>query len=150
MSPVATATRSGNRASRARPANPKPAAEAPDRPLGRVLSSTQFWALMQRWGVPDAQALELIQYPGKPGKSGKRPRFRFTTHQQRLTAYLPEIDAALAAAGKEPGWLHRRSKAAPFAGASPLAHMMAGGAEGMAEVLHVLTRMAMRVALTQM
>jgi hypothetical protein len=71
------------------------------RPLGPALSSRQFWDLMERWRVPDASALELIEYPGKLGASGKRPRFRFTTRQQRITSYLPEIDTALTAAGKE-------------------------------------------------
>ena len=56
---------------------------------------------MKRWHIPDATALELIEFPGKLGMSGKRPRFRFTTRQQRITSYLPEIDAALVAAGKD-------------------------------------------------
>ena len=42
--------------------------EVPARPLGRVLSSRQFWDLMERWHVPDATALELIEFPGKLGK----------------------------------------------------------------------------------
>jgi hypothetical protein len=46
---------------------------------------------MERWRIPDAMALELIEFPGKLGASGKRPRFRFTTRQQRITSYLPEI-----------------------------------------------------------
>jgi hypothetical protein len=28
-----------------------------------------FWSLMQRWKIPDADALELIEFPGKIGKS---------------------------------------------------------------------------------
>ena len=40
---------------------------------------------MERWRIPDAMALELIEFPGKLGASGKRPRFRFTTRQQRIT-----------------------------------------------------------------
>ena len=47
--------------------------EAPPGRLGRVLSSRQFWDLMERWHVPDATALELIEFPGKLGASGKRP-----------------------------------------------------------------------------
>ncbi len=43
---------------------------------------------MERWRVPDAIALELIEFPGKLGKEGKRPRFRFTTRQQRIASYL--------------------------------------------------------------
>jgi hypothetical protein len=85
---------------------------------------------MERWHVPDATALELIEFPGKLGASGKRPRFRFTTRQQRITSYLPEIDAALAAAGKDQAWLHRKIQGRP-----PLEHIVTHGMEGMAEVL---------------
>ena len=51
---------------------------------------------------------------GKLGALGKRPRFRFTTRQRRITSYLPEIDAALAAAGKDRAWLHRKARNAPL------------------------------------
>ena len=122
-------------------------AEEPPRPLGRVLSSRQFWDLMERWRVRDATALELIEFPGKLGKEGRRPRFRFTTRQQRITSYLPEIDAALVAAGRDPTWLHRKIQAAPFSRQTPLALMVSRGMEGMADLLQVLTRAAMRVAL---
>ena len=86
MPPAATPTRSS-------PAAADAADYAPSRPLGRIQSSRQFWDLMERWHIPDATALELIEFPGKLGVSGKRPRFKFTTHQQRITSYLPEIDA---------------------------------------------------------
>jgi hypothetical protein len=119
------------------------------RPLGRVLSSRQFWDLMERWRVPDAMSLELIEFAGKLGKNGKRPRFRFTTRQQRITSYLPEIDAALTAAGKDQNWLHRKIEAAPFTRRSPIGHMLARGTVGMADVLQRLNREAMRAALTK-
>jgi len=83
-----------------------------DRPLGRVLSAAQFWASMQRWGVEDAAALQLIGYPGRIGISGKRPRFRFTTRQARISGLLAELDGALEAAGKPPAWLHRTQRGA--------------------------------------
>jgi hypothetical protein len=102
---------------------------------------------MERWGVPDARALELIDFPGQPGKSGKRPRFRFTTHQQRITSFLPEIEAALRAAGKDPAWLHRAQRAAPFRGRTPLDHMIHDGLEGFADVLRALNRAVLRAAL---
>jgi hypothetical protein len=108
--------------------------------LGRVLSSQQFWDLMERWSVPDGTALDLIEFPGKLGKSGKRPRFRFTTRQQRITSYLPEIDAALAAAGKDQSWLHYQV----FGHRTPIEHMVAQGMSGMADVLQLLNRIAMR------
>jgi len=117
------------------------------RPLGRVLSARQFWDLMERWHVPDATALELIEFPGKLGKEGKRPRFRFTTRQQRITSYLPEIEAALMASGKDQAWLHRKIAMAPFARRTPLEHMLTHKMEGMTDVLRALNREAMRVAL---
>jgi hypothetical protein len=129
--------------------NGDPGAAAPRRPLGRVLSSREFWELMARWRIPDATALELIGFPGKLGASGRRPRFRFTTRQQRITSYLPEIDAALAAAGKDQAWLHRKIQAAPFLGRTPVEHMTAHGMDGMADLLRLLNRAAMRTALTR-
>jgi hypothetical protein len=98
--------------------------------------------------VPDEAALELIEFPGKLGKSGKRPRFRFTTRQKRITSYLLEIDAALAAAGKDQAWLHRKIQAAPFSRHTPIEFMVTNGMKGMADVLRILSRVAMRVALT--
>jgi hypothetical protein len=123
--------------------------EVPPRPLGRVLSSRQFWDLMERWHVPDATALELIEFPGKLGASGKRPRFRFTTRQQRITSYLPEIDAALMAAGKDQAWLHRKIQSAPFSRRTPIEHVVSRGLDGMADVLQVLTRAAMQASLAK-
>jgi hypothetical protein len=117
------------------------------RALGPVLSGPQFWALMERWQVPDATALALIDYPGKLGAAGKRPRFRFTTKQRRITSYLAEIDAVLAAAGKGVVWLHRRISGPPFSRRSPIDHLVAEGMDGATDVLRLLNRMALRAAL---
>lgn len=123
-------------------------AASPERlPLGRVLSSRQFWELMERWHVPDATALELIGFSGKIGAAGKRPRFRFSTRQLRATAYLAEIDRVLCTLEQEPSWLQRRIRSAPFSGQTPVAHMLKRGPDGMAEVLRALTLLAMRKAL---
>jgi hypothetical protein len=146
MPRAATTTRKEGADARAAPV-PR---ESSPRPLGRVLSARQFWDIMERWRVPDAIALELIEFPGKLGKEGKRPRFRFTTRQKRITSYLPEIDAALMAAGKDQTWLHqkiRRSKGPPFSRRTPIEHMVARGMEGMADVLQALNRVAMQEAL---
>lgn len=104
---------------------------------------------MESWHVPDAMALELIEFPGKLGVSGKRPRFRLTTHQQRITSYLPEIDAVLVAAGKDQGWLHRKIRSAPFSDRSPIEYTIAHGMAGMADVLQFLNRAVMRAALSK-
>jgi len=123
-------------------------AEVSPPPLGPVLSARQFWDVMERWRIPDAMALELIGFSGKLGASGKRPRFRFTTRQQRITSYLPEIDAALASAGKDPDWLHRKIREAPFSHRTPIEHMVTHGIDGLADVLRFLNRLAMRAALS--
>jgi len=148
MSAAAAATPNVSPAFRDRHSGPDPTDAAPAQPMGRVVSAAQFWELMERWRVPDDVALVLIDYQGKIGKSGMRPRFRFSTRQQRISAYLPEIDRALSAAGRDPHWLRRRNAAAPFHGRTPLAYMVGGGRAAMAQVLRMLHAAALRAALT--
>jgi hypothetical protein len=143
----ATGLRDRARQARFRQPSIAEADNRPPRPLGQVLSVSQFWALMERWCVPDTTALELIHYPGQSGTSGKRPRFRLSTRQQRITSYLAEVDSAIAAARKDAEWLHRKISAAPFARLSPIDHMVARGMDGAADVLRALNRLAMRAAL---
>lgn len=88
-------------------------------------------------------------FPGKLGASGKRPRFRFTTRQRRITSYLSEIDAALAAAGEDQAWLYSKPPGTPFYRRTPIDHMVAHGMDGMADVLQFLNRAAMRAVLTK-
>lgn len=113
-------------------------------PPGRVLAPPQFWALMERWQVPDPLALELIAFAGKRPPSGKRPRFRFDPRQQRVTHYLAEVEAALEALDYDRGWLHQPNHADPFAGRPPLEAMRHDGLSGNAAVLGWLHREAMR------
>jgi hypothetical protein len=84
---------------------------------------------------------------GNAGKSGRRPRFRVNTKQQRTLSYLTEIDAALNAAGEEAGWLHRKLRGMPLSGRSPLAYMIEGGQEAMTDVLRELAGKALRASL---
>jgi hypothetical protein len=65
---------------------------------------------MDRWQVPDDQALELVSYAGKLPTTGRRPRFRFAAEQAHIVSTLLEIDSALVTAGLEPAWLHKPSK----------------------------------------
>jgi hypothetical protein len=104
---------------------------------------------MERWRVPDAAALELLDYPGKIGASGKRPRFRFSPGQKRITSYLPEVDSAMTASGKDIGWLHKKNRVRPFEGRTPIAFMVETGVEGMGEVLRTLTEAALRRSLRE-
>ena len=111
------------------------------------MTSRAFWQAVDRLQVPDADALELIGYPGKIGPSGKRPRFRLTTHQTRLAGYLPVIETALEAAGLTPAWLLQRNRAAPFSGRSPIKLMAERDSEGSGEVLQYLNRAVLRKSL---
>ena len=102
---------------------------------------------MDAWHVADAQALELIGYPGKLGRDGKRPRFRLTTLQAKRLGFLLEIDRALRAINLDPiVWIHRKQRGAPFSGRSPLAFMICGEQAAMAEVVRVVAKMALRAA----
>jgi hypothetical protein len=97
-------------------------------------SSATFWSLIDRWRVSDAPALELIGYEGKLPTTERRPRFRLSAEQARTVSAMLEVDTALAAAGVDAAWLHRRSDEMPR---SPLDLMRAGA---MDEVLHLLTQ----------
>jgi hypothetical protein len=108
------------------------------------MSSAAFWRLIDRLGIPAADALNLIGYPGKLPASGKRPRFRLTTRQTRTANALAEVGTALEAVGKTSAWLRQRNRSAPFSGGAPLAVMVAGNDEGIGEVMRFLARLALR------
>ena len=112
--------------------------------LPEATSSAEFWRLIDRLGIPDADALNLIGYPEKLPASGKRPRFRLTTRQTRTAKPLAEVGTALEAVGETPAWLSRRNRSAPFSGRTPLAVMAAGNDEGISEVMRFLARLALR------
>jgi hypothetical protein len=97
-------------------------------------STATFWSLMERWRVPDDQALELIAYDGKLPDRSKRPRFRLNTS-------LVEIDIALTAARMDANWLH---KPMPDTDRTPLDLLRAGAME---EVLGALRKMTFEVSL---
>jgi hypothetical protein len=83
---------------------------------------------MDRWNIPDKEALRLINYPAGLTKTGKRPRFALTTPQSERLAYLMEIDANLRTlSGDAGGWLTRRNAAL---GATPLDLMIRRGMPG--------------------
>jgi hypothetical protein len=102
------------------------------------MSSAAFWRLVDRLQISDAHALELIGYSGKVGKAGKRPRFRLSSRQTHLAAYLLEIEAAPATSGEGPAWLWRRIRSAPFSGRAPIKLMVeqdGGSGRGAAEAV---------------
>ncbi len=103
-------------------------------------SSATFWSLIDRWSVPDDQALELVAYEGKLPTS-RRPRFKLSPEQERIVSTLVEIDNALGTAGLDATWLHRDDSST---GRTPLDLMRAGA---MNDVLHSLTEAALRASL---
>jgi hypothetical protein len=106
-------------------------------------ASTTFWSLIDRWRVSDEQALELISYEGKLPTTGRRPRFRLSAKQALTVSTMLEIDSALAAAGIDPAWLHRRSDQMPR---SPLDLMRSGA---MDEVLRSLTQATLQASVAR-
>jgi hypothetical protein len=104
-------------------------------------STATFWSLMERWHVPDDQALELIAYDGKLPDSGKRPRFRLSSTQAEVVSSLVEIDIALTAAGMDAEWLH---KPMPDTDRTPLDFLRAGA---MQEVLGSMRKMTLESSL---
>jgi hypothetical protein len=84
------------------------------------ITGAAFWALMDRWQVPDEAALDVIAGPSLT-KTGKRPRFRLTGEQVERFTLLRQIDRHAADVfGSAAKWLARAGTAA-FAGRTPLA-----------------------------
>ena len=104
-------------------------------------STATFWSLMERWRVPDDQALELIAYDGKLPDRGKRPRFRLNSAQSEVASSLVEIDIALTAARMGAEWLQE-----PMADTdrTPLDLLRAGAME---EVLGALRKITFEASL---
>lgn len=96
---------------------------------------------MDRWGVPDEQALKLLGHPGGLTSTGKRPRFTLSEAEARRLGYLREVGANLELMFGEAGaWLKQRTNALPFHGLTPLEYMVQRGQAGIAEVLRFLAR----------
>src|SRR5215212_8174973 len=102
-------------------------------------SSATFWLLMERWHVPDDQALKLIGSEEKP-----RRRFKFTPEQARTLSALLAIDSALELAEMDRAWLHRRCTRPRRR--TPLERIQAGAAD---EVLRVLAKAALAASVGQ-
>jgi hypothetical protein len=110
---------------------PSSAAAPPDAASGgaahppRLLSSTVFWSLVDRWALTDLDALRLLGHPGGLTKKGTRPRFRLAGAEAEMAMLLRTIDEALTTMGTEPrNWIAAPIAEAPFKGATPLALLM--------------------------
>jgi hypothetical protein len=103
--------------------------------------------MIDRLGIPNAEALNLISYPGKSPSSEKRPRFRLTTRQTRTADALAEVGTALEAVSETPAWLQRRNRSVPFSGFTPLGVVADGSGDGINMVMRFLTRLALRLSM---
>jgi hypothetical protein len=103
-------------------------------------SGATFWDLMDRWGVSNDQAMELVGYEGRLPVTDRRPRFRLSTEQAGIVATLLEGDSSLTTAALDPSWLHKRPGKRSR---SPLDLMRAGA---MDKVLRSLTQAALLVS----
>ncbi|MEA2729976.1 MAG: hypothetical protein QOD93_4262 [Acetobacteraceae bacterium] len=103
-------------------------------------TSATLWSLMDRWQIPDEEALELVGFEGKLPTTSRRPRFKLSPEQERTVSTLPEIDTALSAAGFDGSWLSRKHKRARR---TPLDLMRAGT---MDEVLPLITATMVRAS----
>jgi uncharacterized protein (DUF2384 family) len=103
-------------------------------------TAAAFWALMARWGIPDAEALQLI---GQPlSASGKRPWFALNPEQAGRLEMLREIDRHATDIYQDAGeWLRRPNQTTMFAGMPPIILMAQEGREGTEAVLRYLNKM---------
>ena len=121
-------------------------AEAPSVQSVSSITGAAFWALMDRWRVPDEAALRLIAGPSLT-KSGKRPRFRLIGEQVERFMLLRQIDQhAGDIFGLAAQWLISPGPSA-FSGRTPLEHMLQHDRPGIAEVLRFLELQAFKASL---
>ena len=125
-------------------------APAPSRAPSRASANAKtFWRLMAEWEVSDEQALVLIGFDGRIGKSGKRPRFRLSTSQVRILEWLLEVSRVVGTMHGDAGtWLHRRNRSSPMNGRTPIDAMIEDGETAIATILRQLNREAMRRGLS--
>ena len=112
------------------------------------VSSKLFWSLVDRWQVPDAEALVLLGHEGGLTKRGTRPRFTLAPEEAHRLANLLAIDRLLTDVEGEPGpWLRRSNAAQPFARTRPIAFMVKGGAPAIDATRRFLEKLALRKSL---
>jgi uncharacterized protein (DUF2384 family) len=106
----------------------------------KPVSGAAFWELMARWGVSDAEALQLIGQP--PSASGKRPRFALNPDQAERLEMLREVDRHATDIYQDAGeWLRRPNQTTMFAGMPSITLMAQEGREGIEAVLRHLNKM---------
>lgn len=109
--------------------------------------SAAFWTLMDRWQVPDLDALALIGHAGGLTKKGTRPRFRLEATEAARYAGLRALDQALEGLSLDPRrWLDTPQRPAPCRGAKPL-DLLRRDADAARQLLHALHRQGLEAGL---
>ncbi len=109
--------------------------------------SAAFWTLMDRWQVPDLDALALIGHAGGLTKKGTRPRFRLEATEAVRYAGLRALDQALEGLSLDPRrWLATPQRPAPCRGAKPL-DLLRRDADAARQLLHALHRQGLEAGL---
>ena len=130
---------------------PRPRSQALEIPQASpppAVTTKAFWPLMDRWGIPDDKALELLGHRRGLTRTGGRPRFTLDADEVRRLDYLREIGTALEVMFGDAGpWLKQPASALPFRGLTPLDYMIVRGTPGLAEVNRFLARWSLSQAL---
>ena len=158
--PTASQERQPSRASHRREADAEPEPDAgaatalgssprgegrPD--VAASFPSAAFWTLMDRWQVPDLEALALIGHQGGLTRKGTRPRFRVQGDEAGRYAGLRALDQALQGLGLDPNrWLATPLGAGRFNGRPPLA-VLQRDPDAAPELLRLLHRQGLRATL---
>jgi hypothetical protein len=119
-------------------------------PGGAKLTSSAFWALVDRWQIPDLGALQLIGHGGGLSKKGTRPRFKLLGEEVEMVKLLLEIDSALSTLGLDPrSWLTKPVKDAPFRGTTLLSYLTANGIKGVRETSRYILKNGLRLSMSK-
>ncbi len=109
--------------------------------------SAAFWTLMDRWQVPDLEALALIGHPGGLTRKGTRPRFRLQGAEAVRYSGLRALDQALEGLALDPRrWLRAPQQATSCAGDTPLT-LLQQDVDAARPLLHALHRYGLKAML---
>ena len=118
-------------------------------PVGGVTSKS-FWSLMDRWRVPDADALRLIGHAGALTKKGTRPRFKLIDTEVGAFLGFKEVDDALVLQALEPSeWLHESLKEEPFDGATPLEYLVKTRSVGIRDLIRFILQHGLKMSVSE-
>jgi hypothetical protein len=118
-------------------------------PARRSITSAAFWKLIDRWDVPDLDALDLIGRRGGLSKKGTRPRFKLNDEEEERVKLLFGIDQAISSLRLDPkNWMIKPIKAAPFEGAKPISYLTKYGTKGVIATSRYLLKNGLQLSMS--